>query len=202
MVSLNIIHLIGVVLGLGVATGLDLFLVNLIARNTFFKSSQFRLLELLSSLVVMGLVLLWFSGLGFLLEYQLSAPEKLHNTKLQAKIIIVILLTLNGLFIHFYFLKVLKHSIGKNIFTQLRLHNPSLIFISGAVSFSSWYAAFTCGAIRLLNNMLTFQQFMVCYLILLLFFIIFSLLFLKFLYFKHIPGTEINPMTALWARES
>lgn len=103
MVPLNIIHRIGVALGLGVATGLDLFLINLIARNANFKANQFRVVKNLSTVVVAGLVLLWLSGLGFLFEYQLFEHEKLLDTKLQAKIVIVILLTLNGLFIHYAF---------------------------------------------------------------------------------------------------
>ena len=197
MVPLNIIHLIGVALGLGVATGLNLFLINLIARNTNFKANQFSELKNLSTIVVIGLLLLWISGLGFLIEYQLFEHKKLFNTKLQAKIIIVIFLSLNGLFIHYFFLNQLKRSIGKPIFTQLSTESPSLIFISCAISLASWYAAFICGAIPLLNNMYTFQQFMACYFLAILFFSICALLFFRILHFKYRPSTKSNSRPVL-----
>ncbi len=56
MVPLNILHVIGVAFGAGGATGLDLFLINLTAKNACFKAHQSRLVKNLSRFSVANII--------------------------------------------------------------------------------------------------------------------------------------------------
>ena len=63
-----------------------------------------RTFHFISDAVTIGLCLLWLSGLGFLALYAMESPEKFENPRLWANVIVVIVLTINGVIIRAFVL--------------------------------------------------------------------------------------------------
>lgn len=144
-------HLIGLMLGFGVAVFLDLYLLRyLYHRNITPEVIQTALFG--SKVVNVGLVLLWITGLGFIWHYQVTSPEKLANPKIWAKVTIVVLLTINGAAIHFVILKKLKSKVGSALLSNEPLPVRLGLLFSGAISAVSWTVAMGFGAIKEINN--------------------------------------------------
>ena len=76
--GLRVLHFVGLVLGLGAATLLDLIILRFLAKQ-LVSGDLCHIIEFSSKVVTMGLMLLWLSGLGFLLHYGLFDPSKLGN---------------------------------------------------------------------------------------------------------------------------
>jgi hypothetical protein len=148
--SLIAIHLLGLVLGVGAATLLDLFIVRFLILNKV-NSEYCGVVEFASKVVTAGLVVLWLTGIGFLVFYALFDPIKLSNQKVWAKIIIVCILTLNGVFIHRTVLPLLRDRVGRTLFDGLRPGQRSVLLATGAISAVSWYVPLVLGAFPQLN---------------------------------------------------
>jgi hypothetical protein len=143
-------HLMGLVLGVGAATLLDLFIVRFMMQNRV-SSEYCGFVEFASRVVKAGLVVLWLTGLSFLLFYALFDPVKLTNQKIWAKIVIVCILTLNGVFIHRTVLPLIRDRVGRSLFDGLRPSQRSLLLATGAISAVSWYVPLLLGALPQLN---------------------------------------------------
>ena len=147
---IKIFHLIGLIMGFGGAVLLDL---------TIFKHGVLRPIsrytihqvELLSRFVTWGLILLWGSGIGLIAIGIMSKPEYLTNGKLWAKIAIVVLLTINGVFVHNRVLPVLKEKVGSRLFEFASKREILLLTLVGSVSFVSWTTPFILGKATELN---------------------------------------------------
>jgi hypothetical protein len=148
--SLLIGHLAGLVLGLGTATLLDLFILKFVLPQKVSKD-HYNVIHFFSKIVAFGLLLLWATGLGFLVFYSYFDPIKLSNQKIWAKLIVVGVLTLNGLFIHRTVLPLIRDHIGRTLFDGLSRSQRFLLLTSGAVSATSWYVPFVLGAFPQLN---------------------------------------------------
>jgi hypothetical protein len=146
----RISHFIGLALGLGAATLLDLMMIRFLTRNKI-TTEHWHVIEFASKVVTSGLVLLWVSGLSFLVHYSLYDPAKLTNEKVWAKIAIVGILTLNGVFIHRAVLPLVRSKVGANLFDGLRPGQRSVFLASGAISATSWYVPLLLGALPQLN---------------------------------------------------
>jgi hypothetical protein len=146
------LHLLGLVLGLGAATVLDLVIVRFLIRNRV-TGDYWNMIEFCSKVVTAGLILLWLSGLGFLIHYGAFDPSKLMNQKVWAKIAIVVILTLNGAFIHGAVLPLVRQRIGRGLFDGLPPRQQSLLLASGAVSATSWYVPLILGAVPQFNGL-------------------------------------------------
>lgn len=144
-------HLIGLMLGFGVAVFLDLYLL----RYLFHRKITPEVIQTVlfgSKVVNAGLILLWITGLGFLWHYQVTSPDKLTNPKIWAKVTIVVLLTLNGAAIHFVILAKLRAKIGSALLTHEPLPVQLGLLFSGAISGVSWTMAMALGAIKEINH--------------------------------------------------
>ncbi len=148
--GLRVTHFVGLVLGLGAATSLDLIILRFLAKGTV-SSDHYHTVEFASKVVSAGLLLLWISGFGFLLHYGLFDPAKLGNQKIWAKMAIVAVLTLNGVFIHRSVLPILRRNIGRNLFDGLTSMQRGLLLASGVVSATSWYVPLLLGSVPQLN---------------------------------------------------
>lgn len=155
-ILLMIGHIVGVAVGAGGATMSDvLFLTSL--RDNRIDHSELRLLKIASQVVVIGLVLLTLTGIGFLLTGSPPSP------RFWAKMTIVTIASVNGFIMHRklfpIFEKCAKEGIkvGSADFIQ---HTPLLI-IAGPVSAISWYAAIVLGIWR--TAPFTYLQFMTLY---------------------------------------
>jgi hypothetical protein len=148
--GLRVTHFIGLVLGLGAATLLDLIILRFLVARTV-SAEHCQIVEFSSKVVTVGLALLWITGFGFLLHYGLFDPAKLGNQKIWAKMVIVGILTLNGVFIHRSILPLVQANIGRGLFEGLSGRQRTLLLSSGVVSGTSWYVPLLLGGIPQLN---------------------------------------------------
>lgn len=163
--GLRFIHFIALAIGLGGATLLDLMLVRfcLLGRVSHEVLSIF---DFTSKIITAGLVALWISGLGFLLHYGVFDAEKLTNPKVHAKLVIVAVLTLNGILIHRHVLPFLAQQVGKPLFSGISKAHRSLFLLTGAVSVTSWYTPVALGVFWQLNFTVTAEQILSVYILL------------------------------------
>ena len=141
---LKIMHLIGLTAGLGGALYSDFLIVT---NGVLRRLNKQTLTEVkrLSKFVTYGLLLLWISGVALAYEISLTKPEFLSNEKFWAKVIIVAVLTLNGVFVHYVVLNEAKRSIGKRLLIDSKLPMLVVLAVSGSVSFVSWMVPFILG---------------------------------------------------------
>ncbi|NSY38529.1 hypothetical protein [Leisingera sp. ANG59] len=163
--GLRFLHFIGLAAGLGSATLLDLLLLRFFLRGEV-SGERVAIFEFASGVVDAGLKLLWLTGFGFLLLYALTDPVKLENPKVHAKLLVVCILTLNGLFIHAVILPHLRRQAGRALFEGMGHVQRTLFAASGAVSAVSWYLPVALGAFPQLNFTLPAAQILTGYLLL------------------------------------
>ena len=144
-------HQASLVVGLGAAFFLDIYLAQFL-KHRAVTHQTLDLVHFGSRLVTWGLGAIWFTGGAILAYYFFWAPELLQNPKIWAKLVIVLGLTINGMFIHRYAITGLRECLGKSILDQsmLRVALTSLPLTS--VSIVSWGFAFLLGAFKELNN--------------------------------------------------
>lgn len=150
------LHLVGLCFGLGGATMLDFWILRWM-RWGGLPPEIARIFLFVSKVCSVGLILLWLSGLGFLAVYAVESPEKFQNPKLWAKITVVVVLTLNGLLIHGAILPGILRDVGRPMLEGISGKRTGIFLVSGAVSGVSWYAAFTLGLMRELNNVVAYS---------------------------------------------
>ncbi len=148
--GLRFVHFIGLAIGLGGATLLDLILLRFFVRSRIDEST-FGIFRFSTGVVDLGLKILWLTGLGFLFHYALFDVEKLTNPKVHAKLVIVAILTLNGVFIHQVILPHVRAQIGKTLFDGVGPVRRSMFILSGSISAVSWYVPVALGAFSQLN---------------------------------------------------
>lgn len=148
--GLRIVHFVGLALGLGAATVLDLMIFRFFI-NGKVTSEQWAIFDFGSKIVNAGLVLLWATGFGFLAYYGAFEPIKFGNEKVWAKMLIVLILTINGFFIHAVILPKVKAQIGKSLLEGMSTREKSVLLTSGAISATSWYVPLLLGALPQLN---------------------------------------------------
>ena len=150
MTGLRIVHIFGLVLGLGAATLLDLLLIRYV-RSEPIAREQYATVKFASHVVTAGLAILWITGFGFLAHYYAFTPEKLGNPKIYAKMSIVLILTLNGIFIHKAVLPYMRQRIGHHFFDGMNRWRRTTFLASGAISATSWYVPMLLGKIPQFN---------------------------------------------------
>lgn len=165
--GLVIAHLIGLALGVGGATLMDLILVRFVVRGTIAREHA-DILHFSSFLVGGGLLLLWVSGIGFLTHYYFYNPQALGNPKVMAKIAIVGILTVNGTLIHQHVLPVIERNVGRRLFDGVTARQKSWMLAAGAVSATSWYVPLALGALREFNFVVPAADILLVYVGLLL----------------------------------
>ncbi len=147
---LIIIHLLGLALGVGAATLLDLLIMRFMIFGKISRQ-HLQIVDITSQVVVVGLGLLWFSGLAFLTYYYFFVPENLTNQKIYAKMTIVLALTINGHMIHHYVLPLLRENLGRRLFSGVTSRQRMVMLTAGAISATSWYIPLALGVMRELN---------------------------------------------------
>jgi len=143
------LHVAGLILGLGTALFLDLHLLR--ARNRPWQTVDSELLDTGATLVAFGMLVLWVTGLGLVWLAWAKDPAALDNPKLQAKMLVVLALTVNGWVLHRRVLPALRDQIGRRLLTGLAPAELRLALICGAISTASWATAFLFGMIREFN---------------------------------------------------
>ena len=138
--GLRVVHIFGLVLGVGAATLLDLIIARFILMRGITPEHVY-VVDFSSRIITIGLALLWISGIGFLIHYGVFEPAKLQNPKIWAKIAIVAVLSANGLLVHYFVLPRIRNQVGKRLFDGLSPFDCSLVLLAGTVSVISWVCA-------------------------------------------------------------
>lgn len=163
--GLRFVHFIGLALGLGGATLLDLMLLRFFLCSRI-GAETFDVFRFSTRVIEAGLLILWLSGIGFLLFYAAYDPAKLTNPKVHAKFAIVAVLTLNGIVIHRHILPAIRGQIGKTLFEGLSPLRRGAFVVSGAVSAVSWYLPVALGVFSQLNHTVPALTILLVYLLL------------------------------------
>lgn len=156
---LNILHILGVVLGAGGAYVSDAMFLSAM-RDGRLSATEMNFLHLGSRFVWLGLALLLISGLGIFLS---DMETYLDSHKFLAKMTIVGLLAANGAVFHAWHIPRLRRHVSLDLrrsreFIRFR----PLLLASGALSFVSWTSALILGAWREVPY--TYSQIMLVYL--------------------------------------
>lgn len=139
------VHLFGLALGAGGAFVSDALFLHLI-RDKKLQRHEIAILRITSKLVWAGLFLLVVSGIGLFLQ----DPERLlQSSKFLAKMIIVFILTANGLIFHNVHLPFFDALQGRALArTPGMLRARRWLSVSGAISGTSWTAALILGSLK------------------------------------------------------
>ena len=118
-------------------------------------------IDYLQKVVSGSLVVLWLTGIAIIsLDASQKGWEYFLNPKLQAKIAIVVLLTVNGFFLHRSILPLMKKA---GSLLDLPLDYRFLAMFSGAVSAVSWFYAAMLGIARPLNWTYSLTEILAAY---------------------------------------
>jgi hypothetical protein len=135
-------HIAGAAIGVGGAMATDSVFLRSI-RNRHVSSEQFLLIRSVSDVVMIGLGLVALTGV-VLLAMQ---PGLIHQASFQAKMLVVVVLLVNGVSFHGLVLPFMaKHRDRWLDGEVLSLPRRWVFAISGAVSGVSWFAALILGA--------------------------------------------------------
>lgn len=152
------VHLIAACVAIGILLIQDLALSKL--RGRPMTADMIDDLQKSAGIVFVALVALWVTGLGLVVHGYLDNPAYLMNQKLWAKFTVVSILTLNGLFLHYYsFPRLMSakgfigHAAGEQLF----------IVVTAVVSAVSWLYACFLGIARPWNNVAPFAYVMAIY---------------------------------------
>lgn len=145
-----ILHVLGLVIGMGTAVFLDVLLVRHLYRAPITEQTILNA-RLGGTLVTIGLVLLWISGLGFLILMWSQGSPNLMSPKVWSKVTIVCLLSLNGMLIHDLLFSKIEEGIGAPLLAKADLKAAMPFFLLGTISVTGWFFSFFLGMVRELN---------------------------------------------------
>ncbi|MCA0405849.1 MAG: hypothetical protein LCH39_06840 [Proteobacteria bacterium] len=165
--GLILMHLLGLVLGMGAALFLDIYMLRYLYRAPITPANV-AVARLGGQLAGLGFAALCVSGVGFLVLYAGVAPGKLENPKMWAKVMVVALLMLNGMSIHERILPQLEASTGRPLLAGLSLREAFPFLMAGSLSIVGWMVALVLGAVREFNFVYPGQLFLGAFLVLFL----------------------------------
>lgn len=159
-------HLVGLAFGVGGALTLDTiaFRYFFLDRITVEKLILFRFI---ARLVTVGLVILWVTGLGFLWIYWQYQPELLVNQKVWAKLVIVVVLTINGHFLHHRVFPIMDRNLGHHLFYKVTVDEKAMMFSLSSISIISWGFPLVLGIARSLNFNASIENILAFYFLML-----------------------------------
>jgi CDP-diglyceride synthetase len=160
--GIRIVHFIGLALGLGTATFLDLLMLRFMVRSKV-RPTHVQAFNFGTKIVTAGLVMLWISGLGFLGYYGLFEADKLANPKIWAKLSVVGVLTANAVYLHKVVLPMVEQQVSRPLFAGLSVQQRMLMLVGGATSATCWYVPVALATIPQFNNSIPANQIWACF---------------------------------------
>ncbi|MGE8481316.1 MAG: hypothetical protein ACN6Q5_01785 [Pseudomonas sp.] len=138
--GLIFVHLVACCVAIGLVFTSDVAMVNNLLKGPVSNEHDNAHMESLQRSVVIALIFLWITGAAVIgVDYLDKGMSYFSNPKLQAKVIIVLLLTYNGMLLHRAVLPALQKA---GSLLDLELGVRMLAIFSGALSGVSWlYAA-------------------------------------------------------------
>jgi hypothetical protein len=142
-------HLIACCVAIGLVLTSDIAMVKQLLRADPTEKLDAKHLSELQKTVSRALLVLWITGLGIIaLDVSLKGWAYLGNPKLQAKIAIVCLMTMNGCVLHKYVLPLMQKA---GSLLNLSFNQCMSATFAGALSGVSWFYAAMLGIGRPLN---------------------------------------------------
>lgn len=139
------IHLIACCVAIGLILTSDFAMIKQLLKGEGAKQCREHLAHL-KSVVGISLIALWISGIAIIaLDASSAGMQYFMNPKLQAKISIVVLLTLNGMVLHNAVLPALQKA---GSLLKLSANMRHLAIFTGALSGVSWFYAALLGVGR------------------------------------------------------
>jgi hypothetical protein len=155
------LHLIACCVAIGLVLTSDIAMVKQLFRADPTEKLDNQHLVDLQKTVSRALLALWITGAGIIsLDVSLKGLEYFGNPKLQAKIAIVCLLTLNGFALHKFVLPWMQKA-GSLI--KLSFNRRMVAIFAGALSGVSWFYAAMLGIGRPLNWKYSLFDILVAY---------------------------------------
>jgi hypothetical protein len=148
---LLVAHVLAVTCGVGGALMLDIYLVRHL-RGAMIEERDAAFARYVAIFVKIGLVGLWASGIAILAIAPDGPASVIENPKVQAKLVIVVVLTLNALIIETVALPLVERNVGRYLFDGVGEAERTLLLASGAVSSASWTVPLVLGLARELNH--------------------------------------------------
>ena len=143
------LHLIACCVAIGLVLTSDIAMVKQLIKADPTERLDSQHLSDLQKTVSRALLALWITGAAIIaLDASLKGWGYLANPKLQSKVVIVMLLTLNGFALHKYVLPLVQKA---GSLLKLSFHQRMLAIFTGAVSGVSWFYAAMLGIGRPLN---------------------------------------------------
>ncbi|WP_298190110.1 hypothetical protein [uncultured Pseudomonas sp.] len=154
------VHLIACCVAIGLVLTSDITMVKQLLKGQGVHQSSEHL-EHLKNVVGLSLVVLWISGIAIIaLDASSAGMQYFLNPKLQAKVAIVVLLTINGVVLHNMVLPALQKT-GSLLKLPISMRN--LAIFSGALSGVSWFYAALLGVGRPLAWKYSLVELMAAY---------------------------------------
>ena len=187
---LVIMHLLGFALGVGGATIADILFFRFL-KDSKISEKESSVLSVMSQTIWLGLLILVLSGIGL---YIPNTEVLNESVRFLVKTTIVGIIVLNGAFLNLYVAPhLLKISFKDSLTKTCSINNlRKFAFVSGAISFVSWYTAFILGIIGEVK--LSFAELFGIYLIILVIAIVFGLLVEK-IYCSHAHTNTLDKKT-------
>lgn len=159
-----IMHLVGFALGVGGATINDVLFFRFL-KDFRISEAENSVLKIMSQMIWFGLMLAIISGIGLYLP---NAEALNESSKFLVKVIVVLVITINGAFLNLVIAPNLTKISFKNDGANIKRINSlrKVAFISGGISFVSWYTAFILGTFK--SVPLTFEVLLSLYVFLLI----------------------------------
>lgn len=152
-------HLMSACVAIGILLQQDFALWQ--SRNRALTHNEIIELKNTTTIVFIALFLLWLSGISMVTMGYLQNPEiYFSNQKLWAKFSVVIILTVNGFFLHHYSFPRIT---GNKGILELPNFEKKLVAYSGALSTTSWLFACYLGMARPWNFTTTYEEVMAIY---------------------------------------
>jgi uncharacterized membrane protein len=155
------VHLIACCVAIGLVLTSDLAMVKQLFNGDLNDGLDDQHLTKLQNTVAVALAALWISGVAVvLLDSSTKGWQYFANPKLQAKIAIVVLLTINGIVLHRRVLPWIRKS---GSLLRLSYSQSMLATLAGAISGVSWFYAALLGVGRPLSWKYSLPELMAAY---------------------------------------
>lgn len=135
------LHILGVIVGMGGATIADILFFNFL-KDFRISKKEAEVMQLLSHIITAALLLMYLSGTALYLS---DMPRFNASAPFVSKLLIIIVVTINGILMHKYISPHMVHLsfLQRTFHPDHMIHRlRSMAFAMGAVSFVSWYSIF------------------------------------------------------------
>lgn len=154
-------HLIACCAAIGLILMSDIAMVKQLISGDPHERMDPKHLQELQNTVALALAALWATGAGIIaLDTSVKGLEYFANPKLQAKITVVALLTLNGILLHHRVLPLMKKA---GTLLNMSFSQRSFAVFAGSVSAVSWFYAALLGVGRPLSWKYSLTQILAAY---------------------------------------